>query len=245
MARTAVLFVDLLGVQKMWVAGGAPKVRARVSEFNQFIRKQFDVIPSELHRGGDYTVFLYSDSAAVACQDPDQAIGIGKYLFSQAFFYKEVPYLWLRGAIAPWANQHEIASTSQFLARKTPVGTQYILEDAYLDVTALEKSGFKGMRLVINPNLVPNRAKVHCRKWGEFKRPLHTVCRLEKFSYPADNLADVLWMADDEKKFEQLKAIMDQRFKRASADPEEFVQASWTRAVFDQVNSLVWACRQL
>ena len=50
-------------------------------------------------------------------------------------------------------------------------------------------------------------------------------------------------MADDEERYEHLKGIMAKRFKNSTGDSDEFVQAAWTRATFDQVDSLIWGCR--
>ena len=48
MAHKAILLIDLLGVQRMWQQGGAPRVKARITEFNNFVLKQFNFLSSEL-----------------------------------------------------------------------------------------------------------------------------------------------------------------------------------------------------
>ena len=245
MAKTAILFIDLLGVQKMWSQEGAVSVKRRIEEYNDFVLQQVNYLPSELHRDGDYTVILAGDSTSVMCEDYDQAIGIGIHLFVQAYYATdkvESPF-WLRGAIARWSNQYLTVNTVPIQAKGIQIGTQYKNEDEYLAVLALEKSGFRGMRLVVDRSLLPDYGRPYQRNWPGFKRPLGIITRLRECTYPpGDDYGDVLWMAESEKQYNQLNGIMAARFKRSTKDPDEFVQASWTRATFDQVDSLVWAC---
>jgi hypothetical protein len=190
-------------------------------------------------------VILSGDSVAITCQDFEQAIGIGIHLFTQAFYGHRASPFWLRGAIASWSNQTLAVNTVPIRAKALQVGTQYVSEDDYLAVLALEKSGFKGMRLIVDTGLLANGGRHLTRNWSRFQHPLRIVARLEDCTYPAGpNFADILWMADDEGRFGHLSGIMAQRFKASAHDPEEFVQSAWTRATFDQVETLVWACRQ-
>ena len=246
MARVAILYIDLLGVQKMWQAGGAPAVKSRIQKFNEFILKQLEWLPGPLHRQGEYTVILSGDGVAITCQDFDQAIGIGTHLFTQAFYAtdKVASPFWLRGAISRWSNQYLAINTVPVHAKNLQVGSQYLMEDDFLAALALEKSGFKGMRLIISSTLLPNRGHDHQRHWKGFKRPLGIIARLDECTYPpGEEYADVLWMADDEQRFEHLRGILAKRFKRSTHDPDEFAQAAWTRATFDQVETLIWICR--
>lgn len=247
MAKTAILFLDLLGVQKMWATGGAPMVRLRIDEFNAFVEEQLNFLPATIHRNGDYTVVLQGDSLAVMCQDFDQAIGMGIHFFVQAFYATDKmdrPF-WLRGAISRWSNQYLTFNSVPVKTKGIEVGTRYANDEEYLAVLALEKSGFRGMRLLVDASLLSDRGKSFEQTWTGFHRPLRLVTKLRQCPYPAgENYNDVLWMASDEKRYEHLKGIMASRFKACTADPDEFAQAAWTRASFDQVESLVWLCRQ-
>jgi len=249
MARTAILLVDLLGVQKMWQQGGATKVKARIEEFNEFVLNKINYLPSELHRDGEYTLILSGDSFVVTCNDIDQAVGIGIHMFTQAFYESDnasSPF-WLRGAISSWKNQYLVMNTVQVSAKGLQIGTRYVSEDDYLNVLALEKSGFKGMRLIVDRKLLPSYGTAYTKLWSGFTKPLYLTCRLEQCSYPMDTagsqFVDILWMAEKEDRFNSLRNIMAKRFKNTTRDPDEFVQAAWTRATFDQVDSLVWSCR--
>jgi hypothetical protein len=245
MAKRAILYIDLLGVQKLWASGGADEVRHRLVEFNEFITDQITFLSADLHREGDYTVVLAGDSVSVICEDFRQAIGIGTHLFTQAFYdtKKRDRPLWFRGAIGGWHNQYLTVNTKPITARGIHVGTQYQMENDYLGVLALEKSGFKGMRLLVSRRVIDDRDPEYQRDWPcpDSENSLGIVTRLHECTYPEDEYADVLWMADAEQHYRNLKKIMASRFKKATFDPDELVQAAWTRAVFDQVDSLIWS----
>jgi len=86
MANKAIVYIDLLGVGKMWRQAGMSSVRARIAEFNDFVKEQCSCLPSALHRRGEYTVILVGDGVSIMCRDFDQAIGIGCHLFVAAFY---------------------------------------------------------------------------------------------------------------------------------------------------------------
>jgi hypothetical protein len=247
MANKAIVYIDLLGVQKMWKQGGAPAVKARIAEFNAFVTNQVNYLPSYLHREGEYTLILAGDSVSVMCQDFDQAIGIGEHIFVQAFYASRdvTQPFWLRGAIASWHNQYLTLNTHPIQAKGMQIGTQYVNEDDYLAVLAMEKSGFRGMRLVVDRDVLANYGLGYQRQWDGFTRPLGYVTQLKQCTYPhRGNYGDVLWMTSSEEQYGRLKGIMANRFKLSTHDADEFIQASWTRAVFDQVESIVWGCKQ-
>jgi len=248
MANRAIVYIDLLGVQKIWRQGGAPAVKARIAEFSQFVTEQLDYLSADTHREGEYTVILAGDSVSVMCQDYEQAIGIGTHLFVQAFYATRnvTRPFWLRGAISEWHNQYLTANTKPIHAKSLQIGTQYVNEDDYLAALALEKSGFKGMRLVVDRTLLTNYGLDYQRHWDGFTRPLGYVTHLDQCIYPRNdiNFGDVLWMTTIEQQYGHLKGIMASRFKRSTNDRDEFMQASWTRAVFDQVESIIWGCKR-
>ena len=190
MARRAILYIDLLGVQKMWADGGWARVRDRIDEFNQFITSQVTYLPTDLHRQGDYTVVLSGDSVSVICEDFDQAIGVGIHLFTQAFYdtdKRELPF-WLRGAISRWHNQYLTFNSRPIVVVPAGlhVGTQYRNEDDYLTVLALEKSGYKGMRLLVNRGFLADKGLQYQRDWPSQGNgnSLGIVTRLHECNYP-------------------------------------------------------------
>lgn len=246
MAKRAILYIDLLGVQKKWSDGGARAVKNRITEFHEFVLHQFNYLPSDLHRDGDYTVLLSGDSVSVLCIDPEQAVGIGSHLFMQAFYAtnRTSQPFWLRGAISAWNNQNLTVNSERVQAKEMNIGTAYVSEDDYLAVLALEKSGFKGMRLILSRDLLRHSTSDFSRDWPSADRPLFYVSRLRECNYPTgEEYADVLWMTETEDRYNDLKNIMASRFKKCTGNNDEFLQASWTRVVFDQVDTLIWFCR--
>ena len=192
---------------------------------------------------------LSGDSVSVICEDFDQAIGVGIHLFTQAFYdtdKRELPF-WLRGAISRWHNQYLTFNSRPIVVVPAGlhVGTQYRNEDDYLTVLALEKSGYKGMRLLVNRGFLADKGLQYQRDWPSQGNgnSLGIVTRLHESNYPEGDYADVLWMADSGHHFSNLSKIISSRFKKATRDPDEFAQAAWTRVVFDQVNSLIWAVK--
>jgi hypothetical protein len=245
-SQRAILFVDLLGVQKMWLTGGAHGVKARISEFSAFVIQQVNELPPGLQLDGEQSIVVSGDSVSVICRDVEHAIGVGVHLFTQAFFNGRTassPF-WLRGTIGRWL------STDLTIVRSVPiragsqlVGTHFINEDDLLGVLALEKSGFRGMRLILDGTMI-SREQLFNRTWDGFKRPLRTITRLKDCTYPEGaGYVDVLWMASSEDQYNRLRGIMDGRFGKSARDQEEFTQAAWTQLVFNSVETLIWVCR--
>ncbi|WP_457674019.1 hypothetical protein [Thiolapillus sp.] len=247
MSKNAILFIDLLGVQKMWKQGGANAVKERIEQFNEFIVEQTNYLPSSVHRDAEYTLLLSGDSASFMCQDYQQAIEMGIHFFQQAFYAtgRYGKALWLRGAISQWGNQYFPFNTEPIQSKDIQVGTKYVLEDDYLGVLALEKSGFRGMRLIIDKALLSCFGRSFTRRWEGFHSDIGIVTTLRECTYPREgDFADIIWMAGaTQERYDHLKGIMSSRFKGSVHDVDEFAQASWTRVVFDQVDSIIWSCK--
>lgn len=207
---------------------------------------QLEFLPDALHAEGEYTVILQGDSVSIMCKDCNQAIGIGSHIFTQAFYdtNKRKQPFWLRGAIARWSNQYLPINTSPIKSKNMQIGTKHIHEDDFLAVLALEKAGFRGMRIVINKDLLECGGHSFQHHWDNYAKTIGYIVTLKECTYPhGSNYADVLWMTPNEKQYKHLHGIMATRFKNSTFTPAEFEQASWTRAVFDQVDSIVWGTK--
>ena len=244
--KRAVLFIDVLGVQKMWKSGGAEAVRDRIDEFHRFVSTQLTYLPDSVHRDAEYSVIVSGDSVAIMCQDVQQAAEIGIHLFGQAFYATagaRFPF-WLRGAISKWSNQGSPINTTPVFSKGVRVGSAESMEQDYLKVLALEKSGYKGMRLIVEKELSREASATCQASWNDFKRPLPLIASLKGMSYPeGTEYCDVLWMAAHELSYGHFKGIMTERYMTSFRDTDEMVQAGWTRAIFDLVDSFVWSCR--
>ena len=153
MARCGFVYIDLLGVQKMWQLGGANAVKSNDPRICELIKEQLTYLPQQSFRDGDFTIMTLSDSVAITCQDlikPSESQAT--CLNNASIIPTEVRLRFgLRGVISSWHNQNMVFNTESIQLREISVGTEYKLEDDYLQAIALEKSGFKGMRLIIDP----------------------------------------------------------------------------------------------
>jgi hypothetical protein len=111
-----------------------------------------------------------------------------------------------------------------------------------LDAIAIEKSGFKGMRLLVEHKLITPEIR------AEFKQPLGhlnfiPLSKLKSSTYPTrlnDAFSDYLWMGSiDREDFEELRKIMALRLRLAAGEPEEFVQAAATQVVFHECAAIL------
>lgn len=244
MAKRAVLFVDLLGVQKMWSGGGVNAVTKRIDEFNVFMLRTFETLPQELSRDHEFSISMSGDSFAVPCQDFEQAIRIGRYLFQQAFYDsdKRPQPFWIRGVVSSWNNESDTFDKRDIQVGGMSIGAHYVNHPSYMRALAMEKSGFKGMRLVIEPVLLGDAKSQYHSVWPEMKCEIFLISRLANAIYPAKSTyEDILWMAFDEGDYKVLAGIMQKRFRRSSRDTDELLQAAATRLVFDEVSAITHA----
>jgi hypothetical protein len=115
-----------------------------------------------------------------------------------------------------------------------------------LTAISVEKSGFKGMRLLVDGALItkPIRAAwkipIGKRTFIPFRRLRHSV-------YPAmgDRFEDFLWMASgDNEEWDDRKIVMAKRLRLAGNDPEEFAQAAATQVVFHECDAILQSLRK-
>jgi hypothetical protein len=110
------------------------------------------------------------------------------------------------------------------------------------DAIAIEKSGIKGMRLLIDRTLVTKdvcdayRIQTDGFGFTPFKR-------LRDSYYPnriAATHMDFLWMATDRPEVRsEMEITMAKRLRLASFDAEEFAQAAATQVVFHQCSAMI------
>ncbi len=101
----------------------------------------------------------------------------------------------------------------------------------------MEKSGFKGMRLLVNLELVTTHVQNEMRlAFG--KRTLIPFRRLNYSYYPervSEGYTDFLWMAcQSEEEWQDRTLRMTSRLRYAARDEEELAQAAATQIVFHE-----------
>jgi hypothetical protein len=111
------------------------------------------------------------------------------------------------------------------------------LDGGLLDAIAVEKSGFKGMRIVVEEKLLTPAVREHFSVQAG-SRPLVPFKSLTNSVYPrriAHVYEDFLWMArSEEADWRKLKRSMSDRLRWSAQDSEEFVQAASTQVVFNE-----------
>jgi hypothetical protein len=233
-----ILFVDMLGARKKWQTGG---VQAAVEAFDHFARMVIAAVraedPKSVIRGG-----IETDSAMLVFEGAVPAFAVAKRLYHYAFTNRRnpnAPRLWLRGSMV--RDGDDI-----FLRRSSRMGAQFDNVEVFtysppaLDAISIEKSGFKGMRLLVKTDLVTDAVKSAFRiPFGEmFFTPFK---RLRYSGYPAgkDDLVDFLWMAcKDDAEWEDISLHMTYRFRHSSRDADEFAQAAATQVMFHECGAL-------
>jgi hypothetical protein len=233
-----ILFVDMLGARKKWHAGG---VEAAVEAFDHFTRMVVAAVraenPTTILRGG-----IETDSAMFVFKDAVPALAVARRLYHYAFTnrrHPNAPRLWLRGSMVRDGEE-------TFIRRSTHMAVQLQHVEVFtysrpaLDAISIEKSGFKGMRLLMGKDIITDTVKrAFCIPFGEMY--LTPFRRLRYSGYPAgkDDLIDFLWMAcQEEREWDNISLHMTYRLRHSSRDAEEFAQAAATQVMFHECGAL-------
>jgi hypothetical protein len=163
-------------------------------------------------------------------------------LFSEAFTAPRKAKderLWIRGTVTSIHSRGELRHSAQ-LARHAKVRI-YRLDAGLLDAIAVEKSGFKGMRIVVEEKLLTPAVREHFGVRAG-SRTLVPFKSLTNSVYPrriAQVYEDFLWMArSEEAEWRKLKRSMSDRLRWSAQDSEEFLQAASTQVVFNETAAI-------
>jgi hypothetical protein len=234
-----ILFVDLLGVRDRWRHGGRAEAElAFVTLRTALVSALRGVHPERMLEGG-----IETDAVTLVFETPAEAVAVGRELYRIAFVGAKViddGRLWLRGVIVPFEIEEPLRSSRRLSPPYSEVKF-YQYAGSLLEAIAVEKSGVKGMRLLIETSLVDKslakdfRIPVGALNLIPFRRLTHSP-------YPArvDNYRDVLWMASaDQDEWTSRKQLMASRLRWSAANSEEFVQAAATQVVFHECNAII------
>jgi hypothetical protein len=243
----ALLFVDLLGVRSRWLTGGRSSVEKAFALLDHLVADAIRAEDGKSVLDGA----VEADSAAIVCETVDVALRIATRLYCDAFVLPKkrlaIPdhRLWLRGAIIPMVNANELRTVSPLL-KHSPQVRRYSYAEELLEAISIEKSGFKGMRLLVDKALLTNTTR------SLFSIPIGKCFfvpfqRLRHSSYPgrtAEGFQDYLWMATpDGDAFETIRKQMDTRLRWAANSAEEFQQAAATQVVFHECLAMMTGLR--
>ena len=234
-----ILFIDMLGARRRWQAGG---VSESMPVFYRF-KKMVNVAARRAPSGEVLDGIIETDAAMLVCRTTFEAARITQRLYLDAFMKRmnpSAPRLWLRGCIVPNADDGFLRTGD---ALRDPLNkvTAFRYSDSALEAVSVEKSGFKGMRLLVKSDLID--PEVHREMKISFDT--HTLIpfrKLQYSQYPArvsGEFSDFLWMAcQPDSDWHDLTLHMTSRLRYASHDPEELAQAAATQVVFHECGAI-------
>jgi len=233
----ALLFVDLLGVRARWHAGGRPAAEDAFRQFRGLVLAEARKSPAH----SQLTGAIESDAAALSCPTAVDAVDLVKRIYRTGF---KVPSrqedfrTWMRGVVVPVEEGVDLRTVTT--ARNLPGIQDFAYAGPLLDAIAVERSGFKGMRVLIDDRLVDRTLKSHFEITTK-TAPLIPFKKLGHSGYPksvAGGFQDFFWMAAACDEWGVMERQMTKRLRWSAKDSEEFVHAAATQVVFHEVLSI-------
>ncbi|MGA2137604.1 MAG: hypothetical protein ABSH14_01960 [Verrucomicrobiia bacterium] len=231
-----VLFVDLLGVRSKWLKDGREGAERAFKRFRT-------MVASSIHRSGAEKVIhglVESDAVALTFSEVQPALEVAKRMYTAAF--EDVGRrVWLRGCIVRHNDKDELRTAKTFGGPLSQVQLM-LYSAALLDAISVEKSGFKGMRLLVERQLITPAVR------NAAKQPMGhlnfiPLTKLRNSTYPKrleETFVDYLWMGTtDRDRFKELGKMMAVRLRMAANEPEEFAQAGATQVVFHECAAIL------
>lgn len=244
MAR-ALLLVDLLGVRARWLTAGRAGIEFAFRHWNTLICKSLAHVPVNAIQAG----LIETDAVALLFEKPSEAIDCGVRLFRLAYtsrVQESGERFWLRGVITDASTMTTIRTVSPL-----PGVASHIEAASYshevLDAIAAEKSGFKGMRLLVELSLLsPETKRAISLDLGGRRIPRTRLLSLSTYpSRLSSTFCDVLWMAtSNEEEWTALKALTARRLAYSAKHSDEFVHAAATQVVFHECGAMFGKARR-
>lgn len=237
----ALFFCDVLGVRAIWKHAGAAGVAKICDRFHGLLYTQLRLSELGAHvRQG----LVESDSIALEFDDVESALRFATVLFQKTFIALDPSrstqhHLWIRGVIVPGDEDTPLRS-QRVLAEFAPTVIKYSYSKPLLAALTAEKSGYRGMRLLVESTLA--NAFHDSDGWVGLEKRLF-LRKLKYSEYPAEGGADfqdALWMlADMPFNPTPLVQKMNLRLRIAAKDPEELAQAASTQVVFHEAHAIL------
>ena len=236
---SVVLFVDMLGARKRWQTGGIAESKR---SFNTFTKHMIAVtrqeVANEVEDGG-----IETDSAMLVCKTLQGALKIARRLYLNIFLTpmrSDAPRLWLRGCVVPHHDNVILRKESKINAPLEALCV-YTYSPSALDAISVEKSGYRGMRLIVRKELI-NREVMSELRIPFDNHSMVTFTTLRYSGYPKSStgvFSDFLWMAckDDDEWFD-LNLHMTNRLRYSASDVDEAAQATATQVVYHEVGAI-------
>jgi hypothetical protein len=233
------LFVDMLGVKARWQQGGRVAAEEAFQHFWGLVAYAVRGESTDTVSAG----MLESDSFAIDCKDTGTALRIAQRLYRAAFLKtldSREDRTWIRGVLLNRTESVELRRLTRFKTR-APIDLMLYSGDL-LDAIAAEKSGFRGMRLLVDETLVTDALR---KQWRLMKDTYYFVpfSKLRHSFYPVvtdTKFCDYLWMAAlEEREKSQMNVVMARRLRYASKNSEESLHAAATQVMFHEVTAML------
>ncbi|MDQ3964639.1 MAG: hypothetical protein M3277_12135 [Actinomycetota bacterium] len=232
----ALFFADLLGVRSKWHKHGRLGAEKAFSRFKELCTSTIeDYDAGSLVDGG-----IESDALALKCASAEVAARFGMDFYKRAFLAATEEgdidqRFWVRGAIIPIEEVDPLRTAESLPAPYAQIQS-VTYSGPLLDAISVERSGIKGMRLLIHQELISMDLQNAVSVDFHGNR-LETIIQLPYTPNPEriaeEGYQDLLWMADPAH-WETLRTTMVRRLQWAVKNSEEFAQAAATQVVFHE-----------
>jgi hypothetical protein len=232
---SVILFIDMLGSRKRWQTGGVNEAMKTFFRFKTMVKRAVRSAPEGAVIDGG----IETDAAMLVCPSTAEAIHIARRVFLSAFegqMNPNKPRLWYRGCVVSHEEDTRLRVGDPLGAGLKEV-TAYRYSASALEAVSVEKSGYKGMRVLVQSNLIDKGLQ------DQLGIPLgsRTLIPFRKLNYSyypqrvRGEFTDYLWMAcETEDDWFKLNLQMTSRLRYAARDEEEFLQAAATQLVFSE-----------
>jgi hypothetical protein len=233
----SLLFVDRLGMKAALRHG----TTAGQQHLNAFQDRLADALanchPADMR--------VESDSGVAIFEGIEEAVVCGEQIFKTMFDAADP--IWMRGVIVGCEG---VVRIDDLITERNRGGV--IVRSpgpALLEALVAEKSGFKGFRLRVKASLLDANARNALRKHVMTEDPYDAVAPPTAWVYRTkalrnanapldDGFEDVLWMLDDEPRFNERDSELSYRLRRSGRDLAEAEQAAMTKVVFEEARAI-------
>lgn len=243
--KHSLLFFDVLGIKALWQQRGVDRVKRRYRFLDTIVTQSLEFLSSKT-RIGLIDGEIDSDSVALVFKRPADAVLAGIAIWLRAFERNERANedakLYLRGVIVgtePNAILRQPVRIKKFSVRRTDYS------NTLLDAIAIEKSGFKGMRLLIEESIFSDAEEqsVRSRRESVYQHQGRNVEQwpitvdLGRNSYPGvrRKFVDVAWPVGSQKRMSSRTTRLEAR--RDGASKEELAVIKASHRLFSQLGS--------
>lgn len=231
-----ILFVDMLGGRRRWQDGGVEGATRAFYRFKSTVNAAARRAPA----GEVLDGVIETDAAMLVCRSAVEATRIARRLYVGAFLagriHRKTERHWYRGCIVAHDTDDFLRIGTELRSPVESVSA-FRYSEAALQAVSVEKSGFKGMRLLVELELV-NGAMQQATKISFDTHTLIPFRQLRYSHYPArvaGRFTDFLWMAgDSDREWHDLTLRMTSRLRYSAKDPEEMAQAAATQILFHE-----------